>query len=376
MIYLDNSATTNPKPNSVISSAYYAVKNYSFNSGRGGYKSSVLTSEKIFAARENVGSFFNIEPQNLAFTNNCTSALNYAIKGSVSVGDHIIISSLEHNAAARPVYALAKKGIISYDVAAVTPDDEQTIKNFEELIRPETKLIVCLQASNVFGCILPVREIGKLAKSRGITFVCDVAQSAGVIDIDITRDNIDLLCAPGHKGLYGPMGTGMIGAREGISVTPIIEGGTGTNSLELEQPEDMPEKLESGTLNNIGIIALSKGVDFVKGRGVDKIYSHELHLMQCIYSELSKMDDIELYTPYPEKNRFVPILSFNCKDYSSEKTAELLAQKNIALRAGYHCSMLAHTSYNTLKRGTVRISPSVFTSLRECEYFLNYVKKL
>lgn len=376
MIYLDNSATTNPKPQSVKNAVERAMNYYSFNSGRGGYKESVYTSDMIFSCREKLSALFGFSSENIAFTANCTTAINFAIKGIVKPGDHIIISNLEHNAVARPVYALFQKGIIDYDIAEFSFDKEQTINNFKKLIKPNTRAIVCMHASNVFGCVFPIKEIGKLAYENGIIFIVDAAQSAGVLDIDAKRDNIDILCAPGHKGLYAPMGTGFIALGDNIKLDTIVEGGTGSNSMKLAQPDNMPERLESGTLNNIGIAGLSAGADFVGSNGISSIYKHENSLMKYIYTELAKNKNVTLYTPSFNDAFLAPILSFNYKDYPSEKTASLLADKNIATRAGFHCSKLAHTAFSTDKRGTVRISPSVFTKYSECENFINILKKL
>lgn len=376
MIYLDNSATTNPKPREVKNAVARAMNYYSFNSGRGGYKESVNTSDMIFSCRESISEMFGFSPENIAFTPNCTTAINFAIKGIVKPGDHIIISNLEHNAVARPIYELFEKGIIDYDTAEFSFDKEKTLNNFKKMIKPNTKAIVCMHASNVFGCVFPIKEIGKLAYDNGIIFIVDAAQSAGVLDINKKRDNINILCAPGHKGLYAPMGTGFIALDDNTELDTIIEGGTGSNSMNLAQPDNMPEKLESGTLNNVGISGLLAGSKFVKTKGVANIYKHEKGLMQYVYTELSKNQNITLYTPSFNDFLLAPILSFNYKDYTSEKTASLLAEKNIATRAGFHCSKLAHTAFGTQNRGTVRISPSIFTKYSECENFINILKKL
>lgn len=376
MIYFDNSATTNPKPRWVIYNTNKAVAHNSFNSGRGGYKQSVDTAQLIYSVREKTAKLLNIHPENVVFTPNCTVSLNYAVKGSVSQGDHIIISNLEHNAVARPVYALASKGIITYDAAKFSFNKEETVNNFKRLIRPETKLIVCMHASNVFGCIFPIKEIGELARKNGIRLVVDAAQSAGVLNIDAEECNADIICAPGHKGLYGPMGSGFMATRDGILLDTIVEGGTGSSSMDLSQPDFMPDRFEAGTLNNSGIIGMGAGIDFVNSNGIDTIYEHELLLVKMLYRELEKIDNVTLYTPYPLKNSTAPILSFNFSDYSSEKTAAMLAEKGVAVRAGYHCSMPAHNAFSTADRGTVRISPSIFSTNRECEIFINYLKKL
>lgn len=376
MIYLDNCATTYPKPKAVRLAVCDAVGRYSFNSGRGGYRQAADTAQMIYDTRESIADMFNLEAQNTAFTQSCTFALNMAIKGTVKKGDHIIISNLEHNAVARPVYALYEQGIISYDTAEFSYDAEKTVNNFKKLIRPDTKAIVCMHASNVFGCVFPIGEIGKLAHNNGITFIVDAAQSAGIIDIDAKRDGIDILCAPGHKGLYGPVGIGFAAAANNIKLKSIIEGGTGSSSMRLEQPDFLPDMLEPGTMNNIGIAGLNSGAAFVKSKGIKSIYSHEKECISYIYNEFNRLDKITLYTPHPNDTEAAPVLSFNLKDYPSEKTARLLADRGIAVRAGFHCAGLAHKAFGTTDRGTVRICPSVFTSYRECEIFINTLKKL
>ena len=353
-----------------------AIKNYSFNSGRGGYSASVNTAERIYSVREKIGNMFNFEPQNVAFTLNCTMALNMAIKGSVKKGDHIIISSLEHNAVYRAVHHLKMNGVITYDVADFSFDDTETINNFERLIKPNTSLIVCMAASNVFGVAFPIKQIGKMAKKHGIRFVVDAAQAAGVIPIDAEDCNIDILCAPGHKCLFGNMGTGFLAVRNDVYLDTIIDGGTGSESINPNQPDYLPDRLEAGTLNNIGILSLGAGIDFIHSKRMDNIYNHELRITDCLYNGLSKNDNVTLYCPKPEKYKSAPIISFNFKDYSSEKTASILAKHNIAVRAGLHCSPLAHKFFKTIDRGTVRLSPSVFTTAKDCEIFLNQLKKM
>lgn len=375
MIYLDNGATTYPKPKLVVDKALLSLKKYSFNSGRGGYKESLAAAEQIFNVRTKIGNMFSFEPENVSFTSNCTSALNMAIKGSVKQGDHVIISSLEHNSVRRCVDALASENYITYDIAKYSFDDDETLENFRKLIKPNTSLIVCMHASNVFGVVFPIERIGKLAKENGIRFIVDAAQSAGVLPINSKKQNIDILCAPGHKGLYGPMGTGFMAVGDNIKLKTIIEGGTGSSSLSLKQPDFTPDRFESGTLNNVGIIALGSGVDFINKKGIENIYNHELKLANYIYDELSKMDDITLYTPKLVRNKNCPIISFNVKNYSSEKVALYLAKNDVAVRAGYHCSPLAHKHFGTLESGTVRICPSVFNDFRECKEFINILKK-
>jgi len=376
VIYLDNGATTNPKPENVFRETVCSLKKYSFNSGRGGYSASIAASEKIFSVREKIADMFGAEAQNVAFTKNCTEAVNTAIKGLVKKGDHVIISSLEHNAVYRPVYALHQAGYIDFDIADFSFDEDETVANFERLIRNNTSLIVCMHASNVFGVVLPVKKIGEMAKRHNIKFVVDAAQSAGILPVNMKECNIDALCAPGHKGLYGAMGTGFIAVRDNLKINPVIEGGTGSESLNPNQPLSLPDRLESGTLNNSGIISVGAGIDFINCRGMNNIYNHELSLINYVYNALKNISDVSLYCPAPEKNKFVPVLSFNYKDFSSEKAAAYLADNNIAVRAGLHCAPLAHKHFGTADTGTVRICPSAFTSKRDCEILINTIKKL
>lgn len=376
MIYFDNSATTYPKPIRVIRQAYNALNNFSFNSGRGGYTQSIVTAEKIFNVREKIASMFNAEAENIVFTKNCTEALNMAIKGSVKKGNHIIISSLEHNSVSRVAEKLRNDGMIDYDTAPFSFDDNETVENFRSLIKDNTSLIVCMHSSNVFGVCFPITKIGKLCKEKGIRFIVDAAQGAGVADIDMERDHIDVLCSAGHKCLFGPMGTGFMAVKSGVNLDTIYEGGTGSKSLSLYQPDFLPDRFEAGTLNNPGIIGLGEGIDFINRTGRETIYNHEMKITRLIYNGIRNIDDISLYTPIPEKNKFMPIISFNIKDYSSEKTAALLNEYSICARAGYHCSPLAHKHFGTLKTGTVRISPGYFNTEKECFVFLNVLKKL
>lgn len=375
MIYFDNAATTYPKPSSVLASAVLAMKKYSFNSGRGGYKESIKAGEMIYSVREKVASMFGFEPQNVAFTKNCTEALNMAIKGSVKSGDHIIISSLEHNSVSRVAEKLFDDGIIDYDIAKYSYNDDETVANFENLIKPNTTLVVCMHSSNAFGVTFPVAKIGKMCKLHGIRFVVDGAQGAGVADINAKRDNIDILCAPGHKCLLGAMGTGFIAVKDGLELSTVEEGGTGSNSMSLKQPDFLPDRLEAGTLNNSGIVSLGKGIDYINSYGTDAIYNHEFSLMQHTYKALENINDVVLYTPFPEQGKTMPIISFNFGDYSSEKTAAILAKNDICTRAGFHCTPLAHKHFGTTDRGTVRISFGMFNTVRDCDALINVVKK-
>ena len=375
MIYFDNSATSYPKPyyhKKIISDIY---SNYSFNIGRGGYKPSVKAADKVFEVRELIGEMFSFQPQNVAFTNNCTEALNYAIKGLAEKGDHFLISSLEHNSVFRAVNKLSSEDVISFDTVPYYKDVNKQINAFKSYLKRNTKAVICSCASNVFGVRMPINEIGKLCRDKGIKFVVDAAQGAGVFDINGVRDNIDILCSAGHKALYGVMGTGFIAIKDNLELKTIIEGGTGSKSLDVNQPFNMPDRFEAGTLNVPGIILLGKGLKFIREVGIDNIYSQELKLIKRLY-EILKDNNCKLYTDYPKDGETAPIVSFNYKDYSSEKTASYLSDKGIYTRGGYHCAPLAHSEFSTLDRGTVRISTGYFNTEKDCDKFAKEIKKL
>ncbi len=376
MIYFDNSATTYPKPKEVLTKTYISMQNLSFNSGRGGYAQSLAAAERIFEVREKIGSMFSFPPENVVFTKNCTEALNIAIKGSVNRGDHIVISSLEHNSVSRVVQKLTDDGYAQYDVANFSYDDSETVRNFADKIKSNTTLVVCMHSSNAFGVGFPISKIGKLCREKGIRFIVDGAQGVGAADINAERDNIDILCAPGHKCLFGAMGTGFLAVRKGLDIKSFEEGGTGSASLSLKQPEFLPDRLEAGTLNNSGIISIGSGIDFINRVGRDKIYRHEMMIASYIYDALNNNPSVVLYTLSPRLSVDMPIISFNIAGKSSEQVAADLASRGICVRGGYHCTPLAHTHFGTIDSGTVRVSPGYFNTEAECYKFVNVVKNL
>lgn len=376
MIYLDNAATTFPKPQMVINSVNNCLKTFSANPGRSGHKLSQKAAEEIFNCRRKVKGLFKAEgEENVIFTSNCTAAINMVLKGVLNPGDHVICSSFEHNAVIRPLNALKKYGI-SYDIAHIFEDNiEGTIKAFEALIKHNTKMIICTHASNVNGIILPILEIGKLAKYYGLVFAVDAAQSSGILDINMKEMNIDYLCVAAHKGLYAPMGTGILIANKNIDKT-IIEGGTGSlSNLDL-QPDFLPDKFESGTVNLPGIIGISSGIDFINRQKIRNIYKKELNHIIKIYNYLEKSDNVILYNQKPKLDCFAPVLSLNIKGKHSEEVGRELGDMGIAVRAGFHCAPLAHKSLGTSDIGTVRICPSVFTTENHIDSFIYKIKLL
>ncbi len=375
MIYLDNAATTGKKPPQVINAVNIAMQKYSANPGRSGHALSESAAMLVYDARKKVGDFFSCDAENVIFTGNCTLALNMAIKGNIKQGDHIIISSYEHNAVLRPVYKLALDGIAEFDVASVTVgNSDATFNAFERLIKPNTKMIICTHASNVTGEILPILRLSALCKENGILFVVDAAQTAGIVPIDM-KNGIDYLCIAAHKGLYAPMGMGILLTNKEPQNT-LIEGGTGTFSNMFAQPSDMPERLESGTLSVPLIAGVKAGVEFLKGKGLDKIHSHEISLLQILYDKLTTLRNVIFYTERPIAEKFAPVLSFNLEGKNSMQVAEKLSQKGIAVRAGLHCAPLAHKTIGTEDIGTVRVCPSVYNTKNDVLALFEAVKSI
>ena len=377
MIYLDNAATSFPKPQSVRNSVNLALTKYSANPGRSGHPLAAQTAAMVYRCREAVAQLFGAEPENVIFTLNCTHALNIAIKGAMPKGGHLIFSDLEHNSVLRPAHALAQDGLAEYSIANVTiGNDDATVAAFRRLIRPNTAMIVCTMASNVVGYRMPIERLAMLAKQHGLIFVVDAAQAAGTMPIDLREIPIDFLCMPGHKGLYGPTGTGILIVGSGIRLHPLTEGGTGSRSAEYDMPEELPDRLESGTVNTVGIAGLLAGVEFVKSKTPMALWRAEMGMTGALYDGLSHIPGVILYTPRPEVGQYAPVVSFNLKRMGSEEAAALLAERGFALRAGLHCSPLAHRHFGTLDCGMVRVSPGAFNSMQDIDRFVGAVGRL
>ena len=364
MIYLDNSATTFPKPAAVRKAVSDSIVQYGANPGRSGHSMAIRASEEMYRCRSSAARLFNAgSPENVVFTLNCTHAINIVLKGLLRKGDHVVISDMEHNAVVRPLHALKARGV-SYTAAKISVDDpEETLASFRNAIQENTKLFVCTHVSNVWGIRLPIERIAAMCHQYGIEVLADVSQSAGVLPLDMTDYGIDYLCTAGHKGLYSPMGIGMLITPHGEKLNTFIEGGTGSNSAVFDQPEMMPDRFESGTQNLPAIAGLRAGIDFVTRVTPEKIHAHEIKLLGDLYDRLKDNNRVILYTPRPNIKNSGGVLSFNIKDTDSETTAEYLNTRyGIAVRAGLHCAVLAHKHFSTEKQGTVRISPSYFTT--------------
>lgn len=376
MIYLDNAATSYPKPTEVIEAVGKSMVLYGANPGRSGYGFSVETAQEVFLTRSKINDFFNgYGSEYVSFFSNCTYALNTAIKGVVKKGSHIVISSLEHNSVLRPVYALKMSGTADFTVFKTDENEDILLNNFRKSFRKNTKLCVVTAVSNVFGNILPLKKMSEIAHKNGAMFFVDGAQGAGVIKLDMKAMGIDCLCVPGHKGLLGPMGTGALLHRN-LQFLPLVQGGTGTSSFDYTQPSDYPERLESGTLNVPGICGLKKGVEIVENIGVSDIFTKESNLCEMLFYGFKGIGNVKLYRENYDREHYAPIVTFNIKNLHSEQVASLLNDNGFAVRGGYHCSPLAHKFYGTQKVGAVRISPSFLTEEKDIKNLLNLVRKI
>lgn len=367
-IYLDNAATTFPKPESVTMATVNCMKSYCGNPGRGSHPLALKSAEVVFEAREAVAELFGASPENVIFTLNTTYAINMAIKGVMSGGGHMLISNMEHNSVLRPVARLARDDTVRYDIFKAYDrtrplSPKETIDNIIKKLRPNTKMLVCIHSSNVCSYTLPIREIGAFCRRHGIIFCVDAAQSAGHLPINMLDDNIDILCLPAHKGLYSPQGCGIMILRDHLSsLATLVEGGNGVNSLELSMGHTSPERYESGTLCTPAIAGLVSGIAFIKSLGFDAIARHEEALFDRATELLSSIPAIKLYDRTPGS-----VLLFNIDNVSADDVGRHLSSKGICVRTGYHCSPLAHRALGTPEGGAVRLSFGLFNSSGDIE---------
>ncbi|MGN1120536.1 MAG: aminotransferase class V-fold PLP-dependent enzyme [Oscillospiraceae bacterium] len=377
MVYLDNAATTYPKPNNVYRVWQHAMSAYGANPGRSGHRLSALTSEAVYNSRARCAEFFGAQPENTVFTLNCTHALNYAIKGIAHRGCHFVCSDMEHNAVIRPINAAAKEFGGSFTLFEATENPEQTLNNAERAINSRTCAVVCTATSNVLGLRTPLKGLAKLCRRKGVLLIVDAAQGAGLLPLSLS-DGINILCTAGHKGLYGPMGTGLMLTDGSVSLNTIIEGGTGSASESIEQPDFMPDRFESGTINTAGAIALGAGVAFISRKTPAAALKHELALCKRFCSGVRPLKNIILYTDITEQNEqfYSPVVSFNVRELPSTQTAAMLSDMGFYMRGGLHCAPLAHKKLGTLETGTVRFSPCVFNTAEETDMLIRTLRTL
>ena len=374
IIYFDNSATSFPKPEEVYKAAEKAMRVYGANPGRGGHRMAVEASKEIFKVREKVANLFNIkDPLRIAFTQNSTYALNFAIKGCINKKGHVITTALEHNSSLRPLFSKRDNGEIELELIYPEKNGDISIKKIIESIKEDTIAVVVNHISNVTGTIVDIEKIGKVTREKGVMLIVDASQSAGYLDIDVERDGIDILCFTGHKSLYGLQGSGGIYIREGIDFIPIIEGGTGSFSKLERQPLVMPEGLEAGTLNTLAIVSLGAGIDFIQKVGIENIRKHEDKLTQRFLTELKKIPEVEVYG----SDKRGPVVTLNIKGIDSGDLAAYLDEEyGILVRGGLHCAPKIHETIGNGENGGVRFSFGFFNTDEEIEYAINAIKEI
>lgn len=375
MIYLDNAATTMHKPQVVIDAVVQAMNSLG-NAGRGANEASLSAARIIYDTRDRLAQLFHAESaKRIAFTCNSTESLNIAIKGSLNPGDHVITTTLEHNSVLRPLYEMQSQGV---ELTVIEGDKRGCIcyDDFEKAIRPETRVIVCTNGSNLTGNRLDIERVGKIAADHGIRFIVDASQTAGVFEIDVQKMHIDILCFTGHKGLLGPQGTGGIYVREGIELRPLKSGGSGVDTYNTHHPAEMPTALEAGTLNGHGIAGLGAGVKYIMDTGMEHIRETEQHYMWKFYNGVKDIPGVKIYGDFETEDR-CPIVTLNIADYdSSEVSDELLMTYGISTRPGAHCAPLMHKALGTVDQGAVRFSFSHFNTEEEIDAAIAAIREL
>lgn len=375
MIYFDNAATTLRKPDAVADAVADAIRNMG-NSGRGGNEASMSASRMIYETREKLANLFHAgDPKQVAFTSNATESLNTAICGLFGPGDHIITTVMEHNSVLRPLYRLREAGA---ELSFVTCDRQGRLnyRELETLLRKNTKAVVCTHASNVIGNLLDLPSIGEFCRRHGLIFIADISQTGGAYPVDMDLFRADVLCFTGHKGLFGPQGTGGICVRRGLDIQPLKSGGSGVQSYLKEHPAEMPVHLEAGTLNGHGIAGLSAALDFIGKTSVEEIHRREIMLMRRFYDGVKKIPDVKLYGDFSTDER-TAIVSLNIGDYDSSRVSdELETVYGIATRPGAHCAPLMHEALGTTGQGVVRFSFSWFNTEEEIDEGIRAVSEM
>ena len=368
MIYLDSAATTLQKPPSVARATAHAIDHLA-SPGRGGHRPAMAAADTAFACREEAAALFHVPSvDQVVFTFNATHGLNIAIKTLVHPGDRVVISGYEHNAVTRPLHAIPEVEIL----VARSPlfDRQGMIDSFRQCLDQGADAAICTHVSNVFGFILPIQEIAELCRQREVPLIVDASQSAGVLPLDIQELGAAFVAMPGHKGLYGPQGTGLLLCNR--DPTPILEGGTGSESLKQSMPQFLPDRLEAGTHNITGVAGLLEGLRFLRRRDIRWIAGHESRLIQRMGNGLSRLPGVEVFQASMPKAQS-GVLSFRIKGRDCEDVGEALGDRGFALRAGLHCAPEAHRTAGTLETGTVRASVSAFNTEMEIDRFLRAI---
>lgn len=375
MIYMDNAATTLQKPREVKEAVMKAFDSMG-NAGRGGTQAALDASRMIYETREKLADLFGAESANrIAFTANSTESLNIALKGLFCPGDHVITTVLEHNSVLRPLYWCQEQGV---ELTILDCDEKGNIsyEEMESAVKENTKAIVCTHASNLTGNMIDLERVGKITKDHQILFVVDASQTAGVYPIDVQKLGIDVLCFTGHKGLLGPQGTGGLYVKTGVSIRPLLCGGSGVDTYNPHHPAEMPTALEAGTLNGHGIAGLGAAISYLQRTGLDQIRERELSLMRRFYEGISQIPGVKIYGDFSTDKR-AAIVTFNLGDYdSSEVSDELNEEYGIATRPGAHCAPLMHKALGTVEQGAVRFSFSHYNTEEEVDTAIKAVREL
>lgn len=379
MIYLDNAATSRPKPPAVAEAMVRFLEEVGANPGRSGHRLSVEAARIVYDAREAVAEVFNApDPLNVVFCLNATEALNLSLRGYLHAGDHVITSSMEHNSVMRPLRALEQDGV-EVTVVGCTPEGRLDAADVEAAVRPETVMIVLNHASNVTGTLLPVEAVGRMARQREVLLVVDAAQTAGALPIDVQAHCIDLLCFSGHKSLLGPMGTGglVVGERvDTARLEPLCRGGTGSGSEQERQPDFLPDRYESGTPNAVGLAGLGAGVRWLLDRGVEAVRAHDVALVERLLEGLENIPGVRLHGSRESGDRTATV-SFTLDAVSpSEVGLRLGEDHDILCRVGLHCAPAAHRTLGTLPVGTVRFGLGAFNMAAEVDAAVEAVARI
>lgn len=374
-IYLDNAATSHPKPESVTRAVHEALTEYNANPGRSGHAAALKGARAVLHTRERLAALLGAEDaMSVVHCFNCTDALNLAIKGTLRAGDHVITTALEHNSVLRVLGTLATRGRIHYTLVPPRPDGYVDPEDIRAAATGRTALIICTHASNVTGAIQPVAAVGQVTKRMGVRYLIDGAQALGAMPVNVNALGCQLYAFPGHKSLLGPQGTGGLYIKPGTPLIPIREGGTGTESVNPLQPAEPPERYEAGTVNLPGIAGLGAGCEYVSDN-LSRIMMHERELTTALYEGLAAMSGVTVYSPAQEAGR-AGIVCFNVGDLSGAEAADALARRDIAVRGGLHCAPGAHRFLGTLDRGAVRASVGHANTFEEIEAFLKAVREI
>ena len=376
MIYLDNAATTRTKPPQVLAAVMEAMQNMG-NSSRGTHGGALHSARWVFTARARLAELFHAPgPEQVAFASNATEALNIAIGGLFNPGDHVITTALEHNSVLRPLFALEDAGTIELSVVSADRRGCVNYEDFAALVRPNTRAIVCTHASNLTGNALDLYKIGAIAREKGVLLVVDASQSAGVLPIDMEKMGISVLCFTGHKGLMGPQGTGGLCVARDVDIRPLKVGGSGVQSYSRAHPEEMPTRLEAGTLNAHGIAGLAAGVEFLLETGLETIHRREMELAKRFYDGVKDVPGVTVYGDFSHWNR-TAVVTLNIGDYESGEVSDALWEDyEIATRPGAHCAPLMHQALGTVDQGAVRFSFSWFNTDGEIDTAIRAIKEL